>query len=92
MVNTGAGLISPSNVVKMSEALKAEVGLDGVHLRLGSAREDLVYMRDHGLDVCRAILRHVPADGLEVVPEVAVAQGYAIGVALGRHGTTHITA
>ncbi len=65
-------LTSASNIIQMRQVRQPPVSLERVDLRFGSACEDLVDVRDDGLDVRGAVLRHVLPDGLEVTPEIAV--------------------
>ena len=66
MARTGAG-----DVVEVRHVLQTPVCLERVDLCLGAGREDLVDVRDDGLDVRGAVLGHELADGLEVAPVVA---------------------
>lgn len=56
------------NIIEVGNILHPELRLEG-GLLLGRAEcECCVYVRDHGFDVCCAVLRHVLPDGLEVAP------------------------
>lgn len=55
----------------MRHVLQTEGTLDRVDLCRVSAREHLVDVRDDGLNVGGAVLRHVAPDGVEVLPEVS---------------------
>jgi hypothetical protein len=54
--------------VEVLDAPHAEEFLDLLLLRRGTGREDSVDVGDDGLDVGRAVLRHLTADRLEVLP------------------------
>lgn len=56
----------------MRHAAQAEVVLDGLDGSFVSTQEGGVNLFDDGLDICRTVLGHVLANGLEVLPKVPV--------------------
>ena len=63
-------LTRAGNVIEMLNSLHAERGLDRLFRAVAPGRKRGVNVVDYALDIRRAVLGHVLADGLEVAPEV----------------------
>ena len=61
----------PDDVVQELQVREPKVGFDGVDLCLVAGFEDIINVRDDGLDVCGAVLGHVLLDWGVVLPEIA---------------------
>jgi len=75
----GRALTSPCDIIQMGHISHPKHVLDVLNRPCVFASEGVVNVADHGLDVRRAVFRHVLTDGLEVLPEIA------------RYGTLYIS-